>query len=50
MDEDFLSTVGFYEQVRTCLNNSKWSGLLTLHCETDVEDTCEFLASFTYEG
>lgn len=50
MDEGFLRSVGLYKQVRNCLKASKWPGLLTLKIEIDVVDTCEFLASLTYEG
>lgn len=50
LDEEFVRYVGLYEQVETCLTDSKWKDLLTLQCEKDVEDTCEFLASFIYVG
>lgn len=50
IDADFLPAVGLYDQVRECLAASGWGRLLTLSCDMDVEDTCEFLASITFEG
>ncbi|CAM8908759.1 unnamed protein product [Rhodiola kirilowii] len=50
IDELFLKDSGLYDRVRDILTRGGWPGLLTLSCETDVEDTCEFLASFHYIG
>ncbi|KAL9679781.1 hypothetical protein QQ045_017649 [Rhodiola kirilowii] len=48
VEAKFRSNNRFEDRVCDILQRSGWQGLLTLSCDKDVEDICEFLASFNY--
>lgn len=43
-EEYFLREMGIYGEVDDVVETSSWKDLLTLSCEANMEDTCEFLA------
>lgn len=45
VDEAFLCEMGIYDEVEEVLEKTGWKSLMTLSCETNVEDTYEFFVS-----
>lgn len=49
-DEQFLRDKGLYDDIQRRAVNAGWEQLLTVKSDTEVQDCCEFLASFEYIG